>query len=253
MPGLRIPRSLGSLGDSRVAALLDGGVHDGLLALAAHGEVTIHDGFIQLIERSEAFAEDAIVRSIELLAGAADRVDERRSVMPVREELAAFVPTCERLAEHLGFRLVRSPLGVVGTIDGVPARAYMRAEGDSWELAIEADCPHDPGFKVKISKHRRSLLEKLRLAKQDDVELGDPILDDALDVRTDDAEALRARLGGDERAHLLALSQAGDLVLFNDGVRLRRAKRADAPLLIRAAVKVAAAIAGAQRSQGPFR
>jgi hypothetical protein len=241
---------------ARANSLLTKKSVNALKKLAKHGTITLRDRSIHLTATSALTETDILVERIEDLSRVVDSIDESRARVPVRRELAQVEDHFARAAEALGLKLIDCPLGIMGTLDGARASSFMEVSGKpdalEWQVVAEAMFPREPGIELTMKHHRPGLLERLRIVRQHDPEIGERDLDDALEISTNDINELRRRLDQNARDDLRSLLSQGEFSVLADRVRVAHVSFGAIEGVLPAAARVAYAISGAQAG-GPYR
>jgi len=245
---------LGPLYDPRQIALFSPPLTQAVASLLSLGGMPlIGDGGVSVAHfRPDDSAFVATL--IERVAYVASCMDDARTLLPVREELAFLVPAFDAVRDELGLTPLTCPLGLVGVVAGCPVEAVMhKASNGDHELHIGCGFSRAPDIGVDIRSYTPRFL--MRLFPKKDDHLGDARLDARLEIHAGDIAVLRDRLGESERADLGLLVDAGRLHIDRAGVQLDGANPDRLAELIGAAARVANAIVGLapHDAAGPYR
>jgi len=218
---------------ARARALFGGSVWATLGDLPRVGLVKPSDDEIRFVDAREP-TPHSIVSAVEMLAEAADAIDARRPHLAVRGELLPLVDAFDSLAKELNLQMIRSPLGVVGRIDEVVVRAFMRANAGEWQLEIEAEYPHAPGIDLSLRPNGRTWPERVvrRLRGRSHV------------VWSNNVEELRKRLDRATLEDLGRLVNESNFSVDETGLCLVRRSCDDMASLVRKMARIAGVIAG---------
>jgi hypothetical protein len=191
----------------RAKALFTDDVRAQLRSLLAGGQaVELTDHWVRVRPRRPPASDKALLALIDALMTTAAALEQARARLPTPEALRDRLPGWAAAAEALGLQLDAALPALVGAVDGrrVTVHAVRGERGFLADVRVQLR-PHPPsGLSIAPAHGARAAPDVgQRIAT------GDEDFDATYVVKGYDPGALRARLGEDARAGLLALARRG--------------------------------------------
>lgn len=213
---------------ARTRELLEGRVTEQLLS--SPWEVVLTDQHVVLCAANVA-TETQLRGMLELAEELASRIDERREEVSVPTLSPALTEGWPELALAQGLRMTRTPVGMVGTVRGLGARAFLRRrERSRWYPSVMAEFrePLEIGFRARPRAEPGEDPWSMQA-----VSTGDRAFDEVFSVTAFETEYVKQALSEGARTRALDLARQWRRVVIDDYGVLVEAERADRQTLER--------------------
>ncbi len=163
----------------------------------------------------EAFAVWAIHDSAWLARALADAAAH----VPVSPRLRPYLPAMKQVAAHTGLAFTTTPLGMRGLLRGIDVAltAFRDESTDQPGLRLQAAFPQPLGFGLHLRPSEDGTFGFLRPR---DVQIGDRLLDDKLDIHATDPLGVQVVFDANARAMLHHLRDRGRVYVDDHTVSL---------------------------------
>lgn len=163
----------------------------------------------------EAFAVWAIHDSAWLARALVDAAAH----VPVSPRLRPYLPAMKQVAAHTGLAFTTTPLGMRGLLRGIDVAltAFRDESTDQPGLRLQAAFPQPLGFGLHLRPTEDGTFGFLRPR---DVQIGDRLLDDKLDIHATDTHGVQAVFDAKARAMLHHLRDRGRVYIDDHTVSL---------------------------------
>lgn len=183
--------------------LFDDEVRGALADLVEHyRDVEITDHWVRVHLSRHPSSDRALLALVDALKRMAVALERARQTLDPPEAMARLVPAWQGLAERLQLQLLPALPCVTGTVDGRAIRITPVRREDDWCADVRLVFADHTALGLQLAPQRA---EMDRWSIGQDIEVDDPAFDDAFIIKGFDPRTIRAALGPDVRAALLAL------------------------------------------------
>ena len=202
----------------QLRALLTTPIRAALVDSWRSASVTITDRYVQL-ERYEHVDEAFAVWAIHDSAWLARALVDAAAHVPVSPRLRPYLPAMKQVAAHTGLAFTTTPLGMRGLLRGIDVAltAFRDESTDQPGLRLQAAFPQPLGFGLHLRPSEDGTFGFLRPR---DVQIGDRLLDDKLDIHATDPLGVQVVFDANARAMLHHLRDRGRVYVDDHTVSL---------------------------------